>query len=119
MSTDDSTPEFVYRLAAPEEWRAAEETGVVPEREIDRRDGYMHLSTHGQVIETANLHFADAEELVVLEIPLSPISHLVKFELAPKRGEHFPHLYAALRKEQVTCAIPLAKTKDGFIWGHA
>ncbi len=112
-------PEFVYRLASPEEWFAAEETGVVPTREIDKRDGYIHLSTREQALSTANIHFADAKELMALEIPLSTIAEQVKFELAPKRGEAFPHLYGVLRREHVRRAIRLVKTPAGFEFGEA
>lgn len=111
------SPEFVYRLATLPEWIATQETGVAPTRDIDKRDGYIHLSTRAQVIETANLHFADAADLLALEIPLQPIADQVKFELAPKRGEEFPHLYGALRLEHVSRAIPLVQEGGSYRFG--
>lgn len=114
----ENPPEFVYRLATREEWFIAKETGVAPARDIDRKDGYMHLSTREQALETANIHFAHAQDLLALEIPFSAIDELVKFELAPKRGQRFPHLYGALRKDHVTRAIALVKTGDGFSFGE-
>ena len=117
--TEEKTPEFVYRLATAQEWAEAEKTGLVPLREIDERDGYVHLSTRAQVLETANIHFADARDLLALEIPLAEIAEAVKFELAPKRGEAFPHLYSVLRREHASRAIPLVKTPDGFRFGDA
>lgn len=110
-------PEFVYRLATTAEWIATEETGVAPTRDIDKRDGYIHLSTRDQVIETANLHFTGAADLLALEIPLAGVADQVKFELAPKRGEKFPHLYGVLRREHVTRAIRLAESGNGFQFG--
>ena len=115
----DPLPEFVYRLASPEEWRAAEMSGVVPLREIDRRDGYVHLSTRAQVIETANLHFADAQDLLALEIPLEAVADEVRFEMAPKRGEAFPHLYGALRRDHVRRVLRMERSGDGFAFGDA
>ena len=112
-----NAPEFVYRLATLPEWVATKKSGAAPLRDIDERDGYIHLSTHAQVIETANLHFANADDLLALEIPLPPIADLVKFELAPKRGEEFPHLYGALRFEHVSRAIPLVRGSGGFRFG--
>ncbi len=108
---------FVYRLATRAEWAATRETGVAPTREIDERDGYIHLSTREQVIETANLHFAGVADLLALEAPLQPIADKVKFELAPKRGQHFPHLYGELRREYVARALPLIDTGAGFRFG--
>lgn len=116
---EGSGTEFVYRLATPGEWLTAQETGVVPARDIDRRDGYMHLSTREQTLETARLHFADALQVLALEIPLAGIASNVKFELAPKRGEGFPHLYGDLLAEHVTRAFQLEWNGDGFSFGAA
>lgn len=113
----DPRPEHVYRLASLAEWRAAQESGLVPLREIDERDGYVHLSTRDQAVETANLHFAGARDLVALEIPLAPIAAEVRFELAPKRGEAFPHLYGRLRCADVRRVLTLDRTDDGFAFG--
>jgi uncharacterized protein (DUF952 family) len=110
-------PQYVYRLATRAEWRAAEDTGVVPTRDIDKRDGYVHLSTGDQVLETANLHFRGEAALLALEIALSTIGDEVKFEPAPKRGEDFPHLYGALRACHVARAIRLQETESGFAFG--
>ncbi len=112
-------PDCVYRLATLSEWRAARETGLVPLREIDARDGYVHLSTAAQLVETANLHFADAADLLALEIPLEAVAADVKFELAPKRGEAFPHLYARLRRDHVRRVLTMNRAPNGFAVGDA
>jgi len=119
MPGEHTNPEFVYRLATVEEWAAAVKAGAVPSREIDERDGYFHLSTRTQALETARLHFADAENLLALEIPLGEIAADTTFELAPKRGETFPHLYGTLAVAQVSRAIRLVRTADGFVFGEA
>ena len=114
---ETNNPEFVYRLASIAEWRAAQETGIVPKRDIDVKDGYVHLSTRGQVLETAQRHFKGADDLLALEIPLAPILADVKFELAPKRGEAFPHLYRDLRRGDVAAATPLLRDGEVFSFG--
>ena len=108
---------LVYRLATRAEWIATQDSGIAPTRDVDERDGYIHLSTRDQVLETANLHFAGARDLLALEIPLQVLADDVKFELAPKRGEAFPHLYGALRREHVARAIRLVDRGDGFQFG--
>ena len=113
----NTATEFVYRLATSDEWQVTQETGAAPPRDIDNKDGYFHLSTKSQVLQTANLHFADAEDLLALEIPLAPIAQKVKFELAPKRGEAFPHLYATLDRQHIARAIALVRRDDGFTFG--
>ncbi len=117
--TAEHQPEFVYRLATADEWREANNTGVVPKRTIDERDGYFHLSTREQVLETANLHFNGVADLLALEIALAPIAAQVKFELAAKRGDAFPHLYDLLKCRHVTAVHRLVEDGDGFQFGEA
>lgn len=115
--SDQQILAHVYRLVTETEWREAVKTGIVPARDIDRRDGFIHLSTREQVFETARLHFVGVDDLLALEIALGPISAQVKFELVPKRGEAFPHLYGKLRREHVGAVIPLVPTGDQFAFG--
>lgn len=114
MNTDQPQPKYVYRLAARAEWKEALKTGRVPLREIDEQDGYIHLSTREQLLETARLHFAGARDLVALEIPLAPIASNVRFETAPKRGEAFPHLYAPLEPTMVERVLAIEPDGDDF-----
>ena len=116
---NDTSPELVYRLASLEEWERAQETGAVPLRDIDEKDAYIHLSTETQVLETARLHFAGADDLLALVIPLAPIAEKVKFELAPKRGEAFPHLYGVLETSHVSSAVRLVREGEQFSFGEA
>ncbi len=116
--SNPSAPEFVYRLVSAAEWRDAKQSGIVPKCDIDLKDGYMHLSTRQQVLETARLHFAGVDDLMALEIPFAGIADDVKFELAPKRGEAFPHLYRVLRYDDVAAVWPLLREGATFKFGE-
>ncbi|MEQ8934370.1 MAG: DUF952 domain-containing protein [Amphiplicatus sp.] len=105
--------EILYKLVRAPDWAEAEASGVVARSAADERDGFMHLSTAGQVLQTARLHFAGASDLLALEIPRSMVEAALKFELAPKRGEHFPHLYGALATANVRRARSLVQRDDG------
>lgn len=105
--------EVLYKLMRASEWARARADGVAPWSEADRRDGYMHLSTPSQVLETARRHFAGADDLVALAVPRAAIDGALKFELAPKRGELFPHLYGPLPAAAVTRVRPLAPRREG------
>ncbi|GJL93197.1 DUF952 domain-containing protein [Hyphococcus sp.] len=115
--SDKPHPDFVYRLVSSAEWRIAQHSGVIPLRDIDERDGYIHLSTREQVLETAKLHFSGADDLIAIQIPLSLLGDDIKFELAPKRGDQFPHFYGALKKHHVSAVLPLIRTGDEFAFG--
>ena len=41
MSLSVNNPEFVYRLAPPEEWSETKAVGAAPRRDIDKKDGYF------------------------------------------------------------------------------
>ncbi len=114
----EQSPEFIYRLASAAEWRQARDSGAVPKRDIDLKDGYFHLSTYEQALETARLHFAGADDLVALEIPVAVVSDKLKFEIAPKRGEAFPHYYGDLPSAHVVRAIRLTRDGADFSFGE-
>ncbi|MFQ5563354.1 MAG: DUF952 domain-containing protein [Parvularculaceae bacterium] len=119
--TDAAPPEFVYRIITAEDWADALESGVVAYAEIDKRDGFLHLSTREQALETAAIHFSGRKNLLALEIPFEAIFAAVKFEPAPGRGGVlFPHLYGSLAARHVARAIPLLENDDGsFRFGEA
>ena len=115
----ENEPDFVYRLANAAEWKAAQGTGAVPKRDIDIKDGYFHLSTCEQALETARIHFAGADDLLALEIPLAAIRDKMKFDLAPKRGEAFPHYYGDLLAVHVARVIMLKRDGAEFSFGDS
>ncbi|MEQ8177618.1 MAG: DUF952 domain-containing protein [Amphiplicatus sp.] len=105
--------EILYKLVRAPDWATAEASGVVVRSAVDERDGFMHLSTAAQALETARLHFSGATDLLALEIPRAGIDAKLKFELAPKRGEMFPHLYGQLPAASVRRARALVQQTDG------
>ena len=58
-------------------------------------DGYIHLSTSGQLDETLAKHFAGQENLVVAEIDLDALGETVRWETS-RGGQLFPHIYGVL-----------------------
>ena len=111
-------PSPLYRIAVVADWAAARETGAVPWGVVDRRDGFLHLSTGPQVLDTARLYLAGRKELLALEIDASMLEGEIRFE--PSRGGAlFPHLYGALSVAAVTRVRPLVPTLDGFAFEDA
>ena len=56
---------MIYKICRMPDWREAERRGSFSGAGIDRRDGYIHFSTAGQVRDTAALHFA----IKILHLP--------------------------------------------------
>lgn len=67
---------------------------------VDLADGYIHLSTAGQLDETIAKHFA-AQPVYVAEIDLASYGDAVRWE-ASRGGDLFPHIYGqSLRMDTV------------------
>lgn len=100
----------IYKIVSRAEWEAAEAAGRFEGSEVDRRDGFIHLSTSRQVRETAARHFAGRQDLVLVEVdaPRLPL----RWE--PSRGgDRFPHLYEPLPLAAARSVQPLPLNGDG------
>lgn len=98
---------LIYKIFRADEWAALQRDGTTPGAPVDVADGYVHFSTAGQARETAARHFAGEAGLVLLACEAEALEPL-KWE--PSRGGAlFPHLYRALRMEDVLWhrALPL------------
>ena len=63
--TGPPTDTIVYKICPRADWLAACRDAVYAGAPIDRRDGFIHLSTAAQVRETAAKHFAVPEKQAV------------------------------------------------------
>jgi len=85
----------LYKIVEASAWEAAIQAGTFVGAEIDLKDGYIHLSTAAQAAQTARLHFAGREGLMLVAIDAEVLGDALKWE--PSRGgDLFPHLYGAL-----------------------
>lgn len=114
----DALSGALYKIVSGGEWRAAQANGIVAWSAVDRRDGFMHLSTAAQVLETARLHFSGKPDLVALEIDPSRLDGAVRFE-ASRGGDLFPHLYGDLSVDAVIRARRLLEEGGAFRFGEA
>lgn len=103
----------VYKIVEADAWAAAERAGRFDGAEIDRADGYIHLSTARQAPETARRHFAGREGLLVVGFEAVDLGEALKWE--PSRGgDLFPHLYGALDPRLAISRAELPLNGDGW-----
>ncbi len=103
---------IVFKICSGADWAAAEKEGVFRGAPVDLRDGFIHLSTAGQVAETAGKHFAGQNNLVLVAVEADVLGKALRWE--PSRGGAlFPHLYAALPVAAVRWTRPLPLGPDG------
>lgn len=97
---------LIYKIFRADEWKALETDGHTAGAPVDLADGFVHFSTAAQAAETAARHFAGEEGLVLVAADADAMGAALKWE--PSRGgDLFPHLYRALRRDDVQWVRPL------------
>jgi uncharacterized protein (DUF952 family) len=102
----------LYKICPRPSWSDARALGRLPTSRDDARDGYVHLSTAGQVRGTLARHFAGQQELLLLVLPRERLPDGTLRWEAARNGELFPHLYAELTVELVAEVIELPLDAD-------
>ena len=96
----------IYKIFRNDEWRALQRAGETSGAPVDLADGYIHFSTAAQARETASRHFAGADGLWLAAVDADALGADLRWE--PSRGgQLFPHLYRALRLDEVLWCRPL------------
>ncbi|MBB4304879.1 uncharacterized protein (DUF952 family) [Rhodobium orientis] len=106
-------PSIIYKICDRPLWAAAEAAGAFAGAPVDHADGYIHFSTADQVAETAEKHFVDADDLLLIAVDASVLGDALHY--APSRGGAlFPHLYGTLPMSAVMWVQPLERDADGL-----
>jgi len=97
---------MIYKIFRDDELTTLRRDGETSGAPVDLADGYVHLSTAGQVRETAAKHFAGEAALWLLAVDADRLGDALRWE--PSRGgQDFPHLYRPLRMDDVAWIKPL------------
>lgn len=105
----------IVHLCLPKEWEAALQRGTYRAASL-KSEGFIHFSTPEQALESAERYYREADALVALIVPVKWVKAQLKWEPG-RRGEDFPHLYAALPLEKVETTLPVERNAEGrFIW---
>jgi len=96
---------LIYKIFRANEWAQMQADGQTLGAPIDLADGFVHFSSGETVQTTAALYFADADDLVLVAVEADGLDAL-KWE--PSRGgQLFPHLFRALRLQDIVWSRPL------------
>ena len=93
-----------FKILTADQWAAFERDGIFTGAPVDLADGYIHLSTAGQLEETLAKHFAGQTNLVVAEIDLDALGETVRWEIS-RGNQLFPHIYDVLPMRAVRGTI--------------
>ncbi len=97
---------LIYKIFRAPEWAALQAQGETLGAPIDLADGFVHFSTAQQAAETAARHFRGVQGLILLALDSDAMGTALKWEIS-RGGARFPHLYRALRLDEVVWAKPL------------
>ncbi|MEO0680684.1 MAG: DUF952 domain-containing protein [Pseudomonadota bacterium] len=102
----------IYKILRPAEWAETQEKGVFSGSSDDLRDGFVHLSSAGQVAGTLARHFADEAEVILLAVDATALGADLRWEES-RGGALFPHLFAPLPLSASTGSRTLRRGSDG------
>ena len=94
----------IYKVLAPEEWALAQTSGIII-TDLDKKDGFIHLSTAVQLNATLSLYFSKEKSVVLLQIDHAQTLQQLKFEAPSPPGNRksaFPHYYSDLNTNFVS-----------------
>ena len=104
----------VYKILTREEWEGLCRDAVFRGSPNDVADGFLHFSRADQVEGTLARHFADADEVVVVEVATAPLIDFMRWEES-RGGKLFPHLYGTFEREQVRRHWEVSRGANGWV----
>lgn len=98
----DSRIKYIYKILSLSEWNEATTTNRII-TELDKKDGFIHLSTAKQLSATLALYFSNDQEVMLLRILSKSLKDNLIYEApdSQKRSGKFPHYYGKLKKNHV------------------
>lgn len=102
----------IYKIMPRALWQQAQDKGVFDGAPVDHAAGFIHFSTAAQVRETAAKHFANQDDLLLIEVDGQALGPSLIYE--PSRGgDLFPHLYGPMPLAAVIAVHELPRNRDG------
>ena len=102
----------IYHITSQSEWERAIREGTYRPASM-ATEGFIHASTAGQVVGSANRFFRGRDGLIVLRIDLERLKAPVDWAASPDSDLPFPHVVGDLNLDAVIGIIPMEPGPDG------
>jgi len=98
----DLKTNYIYKILSSTEWEDASESEIII-TELDKKDGFVHLSTAKQLSATLALYFSHCQEVILLRILSETLKDKLVYEYpdSKERTVKFPHYYGELKKSYI------------------
>ena len=104
--------QMIYHMCPTDIWADAVAAGEYTGTADDKRDGFIHFSTAEQIAESARRHRAGQSGLLLIAVDAARLGDRLRWEES-RGGALFPHVYGALKPDEVANAQPLPLGADG------
>ena len=103
----------LYHILSSNNWSEESTVDYLPQS-FDE-EGFIHLSTKQQLLDTANRHFRQELSLRVLEVNPKGLENNLVFEQIGEAIEAYPHLYQSLPQKNIVQCFVLENSSQGFV----
>ncbi|EJF89403.1 DUF952 domain-containing protein [Bartonella tamiae] len=105
---------YIYKIVPRNEWVEAEKLGLYNGSDIDAQDGFIHFSQEEQVADTANKHFRNQKDLLLICVDTHALDqNVLKYEIS-RGGALFPHLYGVLPLKSIVKIQEFLSDENGY-----
>jgi uncharacterized protein (DUF952 family) len=104
---------IVFHITTRKAWNSALAEGNYL-TETFPLEGFIHCSTHDQVIQVANLRFRGQTGLVLLSIDTDKVKAEIVYENLEGGQQLFPHIYGELNIDAVVRVAEFEAGADGY-----
>lgn len=101
---------MIFHLTSESEWKKAQAVGEYKAESLTS-EGFIHLSSYGQILQVANSFYKSVEKPVLLALDNMSLDSSLKWEGVS--GLEFPHLYRPIKVSEVIEVIALTKNEIG------
>lgn len=102
----------IYHITPHQDWEKASSEGTYTADSLET-EGFIHCSTSGQLVRTANRFFKNQTDLLLLFIDSDKVKSEIRYDVVAE-NETFPHIYGALNLDAVFKVINFEADKNGL-----
>ena len=102
LATRDGNQEqlMIYHMTDRDSWLSQISESTYSHKSL-HKDGFIHCSTHNQVLDTFDQYFEGCKDLILLAVNPLKLSSQLKLEIVLPRDDLFPHIYGPINKDAI------------------